>query len=148
METKKYTKAIEIALEQLKIDEGCRLTAYQDTVGVWTIGYGHTGGVKKGDKITQKDADDLLLADTLQAAVDASSLPVNFDGLNAVRQAVLINMAFNLGKPRLLAFKRTLLAIAIRDYDNAALYMLQSKWSKQVGNRSIRLAKMMKTGVK
>ena len=148
METKKYTKAIEIALEQLKIDEGCRLTAYQDTVGVWTIGYGHTGGVKKGDKITQKDADDLLLADTLQAAVDASSLPVGFDGLNAVRQSVLINMCFNLGKTRLLAFKRTLLAIAIRDYDNAALYMLQSKWSKQVGNRSIRLAKMMKTGVK
>jgi len=148
METKKYTKAIEIALEQLKIDEGCRLTAYQDTVGVWTIGYGHTGGVKKGDKITQKDADDFLLADTIQAAIDASSLPVNFDGLNAVRQAVLINMAFNLGKTRLLAFKRTLLAIAIRDYDNAALYMLQSKWSKQVGNRSIRLAKMMKTGVK
>lgn len=148
MDTKKYTKAIELAVEQLKIDEGCRLTAYQDTVGVWTIGYGHTGGVKKGDKITQKDADDLLLADTLQAAVDASSLPVAFDGLNAVRQAVLINMAFNLGKTRLLAFKRTLLAIAIRDYDNAALYMLQSKWSKQVGNRSIRLAKMMKTGVK
>jgi lysozyme len=57
-------------------------------------------------------------------------------------------MCFNLGKTRLLAFKRTLLAIAIRDYDNAALYMLQSKWSKQVGNRSIRLAKMMKTGVK
>jgi len=148
MDTKKYTKAIDIAVEQLKIDEGCRLTAYQDTVGVWTIGYGHTGGVKKGDKITQKDADDLLLADTLQAAVDASSLPVAFDGLNAVRQAVLINMSFNLGKTRLLAFKRTLLAIAIRDYDNAALYMLQSKWSKQVGNRSIRLAKMMKTGVK
>ena len=148
MDTKKYTKAIDIAVEQLKIDEGCRLTAYQDTVGVWTIGYGHTGGVKKGDKITQKDADDLLLADTLQAAIDASSLPVAFDGLNAVRQAVLINMSFNLGKTRLLAFKRTLLAIAIRDYDNAALYMLQSKWSKQVGNRSIRLAKMMKTGVK
>lgn len=148
MDTKKYMKAIELAVEQLKIDEGCRLTAYQDTVGVWTIGYGHTGGVKKGDKITQKDADDFLLADTLQAAVDASSLPVAFDGLNAVRQAVLINMSFNLGKTRLLAFKRTLLAIAIRDYDNAALYMLQSKWSKQVGNRSIRLAKMMKTGVK
>lgn len=148
MDTKKYVKAIQLALEQLKIDEGCRLTAYQDTVGVWTIGYGHTGGVKKGDKITQKDADDFLLADTIQAAIDASSLPVNFDGLNAVRQAVLINMSFNLGKPRLLAFKRTLLAIAIRDFDNAALYMLQSKWAKQVKDRSVRLAKQMKTGVK
>lgn len=148
MDTKKYTKAIEIATEQLKIDEGCRLTAYQDTVGVWTIGYGHTGGVKKGDKITQKEADDFLLGDVIEAAIDASSLPVDFDGLNAVRQAVLINMAFNLGKARLLAFKRTLFAILIRDFDNAALYMLQSKWAKQVGQRAIRLAKQMKTGVK
>lgn len=146
MDTKKYLKAINIAVEQLKIDEGCRLAAYQDTVGVWTIGWGHTGGVKKGDRITQKEADDFLLEDTVQAAVDASSLPVEFDGLNAARQAVLINMSFNLGKPRLLAFKRTLLAIAIRDFDNAALYMLQSKWAKQVGARAIRLAKKMKDG--
>lgn len=146
MDTKKYMKAIEIALEQLKIDEGCRLNAYLDTTGVWTIGYGHTGGVKKGDKITQKVAEDFLLADTLGAARDASRLPVNFDDLNAVRQAVLINMVFNLGLPRLLAFKRTLLAIAIRDFDNAALYMLQSKWSKQVKDRSVRLAKQMKNG--
>ena len=65
MNTKKYVKAIQLALEQLKIDEGCRLTAYQDTVGVWTIGYGHTGGVKKGDKITQKEAEEFLLEDTL-----------------------------------------------------------------------------------
>lgn len=146
MDTKKYLKAINIAVEQLKIDEGCRLAAYQDTVGVWTIGWGHTGGVKKGDRITQKEADDFLLEDTVQAAVDASSLPVEFDGLNAARQAVLINMSFNLGKPRLLGFKRTLFAIAIRDFDNAALYMLQSKWAKQVGARAIRLAKKMKDG--
>ncbi len=147
MDTKKYTKAINIALEQLKIDEGCRLKAYQDTVGVWTIGYGHTGGVKKGDVITQKEAEDLLLEDTLRAAVDASSLPVGFDGLNAVRQAVLINFVFNLGKPQALAFKRTLFAIATRDFSNAALYMLQSKWAGQVGARANRLAKKMLNGV-
>lgn len=148
MDTKKYLKAINIATEQLKIDEGCRLNAYQDTVGVWTIGYGHTGGVKKGDKITQEQAEKYLLEDTLEAARDASSLPVGFDTLNAVRQAVLINMTFNLGLPKLLGFKRTLAAFAIRDFDNAALYMLQSKWAKQVKDRAIRLAKQMKTGVK
>ena len=148
MDTKKYLKAIQTAKEQLKIDEGCRLTAYQDTVGVWTIGYGHTGGVKKGDKITQKDADDFLLADTIQAAIDASSLPVGFDGLNAVRQSVLINMCFNLGLTRLLNFKRFLSAVQVRDFDTAALEMLDSKWAGQVGQRAIRLAKLMKTGVK
>lgn len=40
--------------------EGFRSNAYQDIVGVWTIGYGHTKGVKKGDKITKKDATELL----------------------------------------------------------------------------------------
>jgi lysozyme len=147
MDTKKYLKAINIAKEQLKIDEGCRLNAYQDTVGVWTIGYGHTEGVGKGDKITQAKAEEYLLEDTLEAARNASSLPVQFDTLNAVRQAVLINMAFNLGKARLLGFKRTLYAIAIRDFDNAALYMLQSRWAKQVKDRALRLAKAMKNGV-
>lgn len=82
----------------------------------------------------------------MEATVDASTLPVGFDGLNYVRQAVLINMAFNLGKAKLLGFKRTLEAIALRDFDNAALYMLQSKWAAQVGQRAIRLAKQMKSG--
>lgn len=148
MNTKKYVKAIQLALEQLKIDEGCRLTAYQDTVGVWTIGYGHTGGVKKGDKITQKEAEELLLEDTLEAARDASTLPVGFDGLNAVRQAVLINMTFNLGLTRVLNFKRFLSAVQVRDFDTAALEMLDSKWAGQVGQRAIRLAKLMKKGEK
>lgn len=146
MDTKKYLKAIGIAKEQLKIDEGCRITAYQDTVGVWTIGCGHTSGVKKGDKITQAEAEEFLLEDTLEAARDASALPVQFDTLNANRQAVLINMCFNLGLPKMLGFKRTIAAIAMRDFDNAALYMLQSKWAGQVGQRAIRLAKIMKNG--
>ena len=40
-------------LDQLKLMEGLRLTAYKDAAGVWTIGYGHTQGVRKGDKITE-----------------------------------------------------------------------------------------------
>ena len=43
--------------------EGCRLTAYQDVAGVWTIGYGHTKGVKAGDRITQYQADQWLRED-------------------------------------------------------------------------------------
>ena len=35
----------ELALQKIKDFEGCRLTAYQDAAGVWTIGYGHTKGV-------------------------------------------------------------------------------------------------------
>lgn len=43
--------------------ESCVLTAYQDSKGVWTIGYGHTAGVKKGDKITQYQAEQFLKED-------------------------------------------------------------------------------------
>lgn len=43
--------------------EGCRLHAYDDGGGVWTIGYGHTKGVYPGMSITQAEAEDLLRAD-------------------------------------------------------------------------------------
>ena len=48
--------------------EGCKLEAYQDIVGVWTIGYGTTEGAglgvvpKPGMKITQEEAELLLMA--------------------------------------------------------------------------------------
>lgn len=47
----------------IKQFEGCRLKAYKCPAGVWTIGYGHTAGVKKGDTITQQTADDYLRND-------------------------------------------------------------------------------------
>lgn len=50
------TSAAGIAL--IKSFESCRLAAYDDGVGVWTIGWGHTKGVKPGDVCTQQQADD------------------------------------------------------------------------------------------
>ena len=47
----------------IKKFEGVSLTAYQDAKGVWTIGYGHTEGVKKGDKITLYQAEQFLRED-------------------------------------------------------------------------------------
>ena len=44
----------------IKKFEGCKLEAYQDSVGVWTIGYGHTKGVYKGMTISQDDAEEML----------------------------------------------------------------------------------------
>ena len=45
----------------IKKFEGCELIAYQDAVGVWTIGYGHTKGVSEGDIISSAQAEALLL---------------------------------------------------------------------------------------
>ena len=52
-----------LAFEKIKEFEGCKLQAYQDAAGVWTIGYGHTYGVRPGDRISQQWADMLLRAD-------------------------------------------------------------------------------------
>ena len=56
-------------IDLIKKFEGCKLTAYKCPAGVWTIGYGHTKGVKKGQKITKEEAEELLKQD-LQKFVD------------------------------------------------------------------------------
>ncbi len=53
-------KTSQNGIELIKQFEGCRLSAYQCAAGVWTIGYGHTAGVKKGQAITQTQADNYL----------------------------------------------------------------------------------------
>ena len=56
-------RASQVLINQIKKFEACVLTAYQDSVGVWTIGYGHTAGVKKGDRITAYQAEQFLKED-------------------------------------------------------------------------------------
>jgi len=77
--------------------EGCRLTAYQDQVGVWTIGYGHTGAdVVSGLTITQAQADALLVSDVAAAAAfvnQAVTVPLQQDEFDA-----LVDFVFNLGR--------------------------------------------------
>jgi lysozyme len=69
-----------------------------------------------------------------------------FTGLDDVRQAVVIDMGFNLGLARFAGFKRTIAAIEAANYEGAAALMLQSAWARQVGRRARRLSEMMKTG--
>lgn len=77
--------------------EGCRLTAYQDQTGVWTIGYGHTGtGVHAGLTITQDQAEALLVSDVAASAtyVNGAVLVV----LNQDEFDALVDFVFNLGR--------------------------------------------------
>ena len=82
-------------VDLIKNFEGLRLSAYQDSGGVWTVGYGHTGGVKPGDRITQDQAEALLRKDTgwAQDAVRQQvRVPLSQDQFNA-----LTSFTFNLG---------------------------------------------------
>jgi len=56
-------KASQKLIDYIKRTESCALQAYQDSAGVWTIGYGHTGGVKRGDRCTQYQAEHWLQQD-------------------------------------------------------------------------------------
>ena len=83
-------------LDLLKQFEGCRLDAYQDTAGVWTIGYGHTVGVVQGMTISQAQADQLLSVDTLHTVSIATTLLAGVALLQHQFDA-MVSLAFNIG---------------------------------------------------
>ena len=86
------TKAIEI----IKKYEGCRLTAYKCPAGVYTIGYGHTKGVKKSDKITQEKAEEYLQADLVRFMKNVDKYDKTYHFTNN-EYCALLSFAFNLG---------------------------------------------------
>jgi lysozyme len=87
-------KTNDAGLKMIESFEGLRLTAYQDSVGVWTIGYGHTKRVKKGQTITQAQAEAFLKQDLAEAEA-----AVNGRGLTLTDNqfAALVSFTFNLG---------------------------------------------------
>ena len=91
-------KVSDSLIKQLMTFEGLSLEAYEDAAGVPTIGYGHTSGVKMGDRISEYWAKELLLADIAVAgrAVDSLELELTQGQLDA-----LVSFTFNLGFGRL-----------------------------------------------
>ena len=83
----------------VKEREGFRMNAYQDSVGVWTIGYGSTHGVKEGDHISLQNAEKLLQQelDGFQAYVEKYSNRVGYYW-NQQQVEALTSFIFNLGK--------------------------------------------------
>src|SRR5580658_2665571 len=79
--------------------EGCKLTAYQDQVGVWTVGHGHTGPeVVTGMTITMLDAQNLLAEDIRTAATFVNNVVAV--ALSQEEFDALVDFAFNLGRGR------------------------------------------------
>lgn len=89
-------KISEVGLKLIKKFEGCRLTAYQDSAGVWTIGYGHTKGVTAGMKITQAQADAFLVADCGRAEAEVNKYMDKYS-FNQNQFDALVPFAFNIG---------------------------------------------------
>ena len=83
-------------LNLIKSFEGCCLTAYKCPAGVWTIGYGHTGNVKSGQKITQATADAYLKSDLARFEKHVMSYDKKYNWTQNEFDA-LVSFAYNVG---------------------------------------------------
>ena len=119
-----------ILFDKLKELEGCRLEAYQDAAGTWTIGYGHTYGVKKGDKISQWYAEENLRKDIEMAERQVLALDV------CEKQAqldALVCLVFNVGIGKLKS--STLLTMIKAKWPKSVVMKEWKKWSYAGGKR-------------
>ena len=120
----------------IKEFEGCRLRAYDDGVGVQTIGYGHTVGVKAGDTCTQGQADAWFdeesetFSNQVQALVLAEVTQNQFDAL--------VSLAYNIGVS---AFSRSTLLKRLNAGDYLAAAGQFDVWNKGGGKVMVGLAR-------
>jgi len=128
--------------KMIKRHEGYRDKVYKDSLGNLTCGYGHY--LAEGSEISKSIADELFTTDMINAFADYYRLGLELD---SVREAVLIDMIFNMGLAGVRKFKKMLMAIAEKDYFSAADEMEKSLWAEQVGIRATELAHMMRTGL-
>ena len=130
-------------IDQLKRHEGYRGRPYLDSEGNTTIGYGRN---LIANPLTEGEATLLLVGDVQRHGKELEQRYLVVRTLDEVRRSALLNMAYNLGIPRLSGFRRMWAAIDRRDWDRAAAEALDSKWARQVGDRAREIAGMLKTG--
>ena len=123
--------------------EGLELKPYKCTAGHLTIGIGRNLDDRG---ITEDEARFLCQNDVDIVEQELARKFPFIVGLDDVRIRVLLDMAFNLGVPRLSAFSNMWAALEEGDYKQAAVEMLDSRWARQVGRRATNLSQMMETG--
>lgn len=116
-------KTSEKGIGLIKSHEQLRLKAYLCPAGVWTIGYGHTRNVKKGDVITEEQAEQFLRED-LMAAEAIVNKTCRF--LNQNQFDALVSFAFNVGSGNFA--KSTLLKKVQNDSRDIAISAEFAKW--------------------
>ena len=115
-------------IELIRHFEGCRLDAYLCPAGVWTIGYGHTAGVKEGDSIDQEAAEAFLIEDLETFERDVTNLvkvPLTQQQFDA-----LVSWTFNLGAGNLA--ESTLLK-KLNNYQYAEVPEQMMRWVRAGG---------------
>lgn len=119
-------------IEEIKQHEAFSAHPYLDTENVLTIGY----GLNLDDGISEQLAAKILEWTVEERKTTLSKIVPFWQKLSPARQEVFLNMAYNLGIPRFLNFRRMLTAAAAGNIESVCQEMKDSKWYKQVGRRA------------
>ena len=133
--------------QRIKEHEGFRDTVYSDSLGFATIGYGHlvlpTDNFVVGIAYAKEQLEEVFDKDFQIALTSANELVDGLD-LNHIAKGVIVEMCFQLGKPRVMKFKKMWEALRNNDFEEAANQMIDSAWHKQTTSRCESLASTMR----
>jgi lysozyme len=137
--------------EEIIADEGMVKHIYEDHLGYPTFGVGHLITEKDpewkkplGTEVSEERIRECLEKDLDTVLKDCKILYPDFDDLPEEVQHIVANMMFNMGRPRLSAFKGMKKGVDSKDWNKAADEMVDSRWYKQVTNRANRLVERMR----
>ena len=137
--------------EQLIVDEGVKYEVYNDHLGYKTFGIGHLVTPEDpeydapiGREITEDRVNAVFDKDVLTYIEESEKVFPDLKDKPEEVQQVIVNMCFNMGRPRLEGFKKFIQAINDEDWATASVEMLDSRWAKQVGVRATRLSDRIK----
>ena len=137
--------------QRIKLHEGYRDTIYADSLGFKTIGYGHLitseDNFKENIKYSKEILEQYFEKDFSIAVKGAEELLQDIDH-NFIIKGVIIEMCFQLGKPRVSKFKKMFEALKQNNLCNASEEMINSNWYKQTPTRCESLAIKIKNANK
>lgn len=142
---------IEQLRKELVADEGCMMRIYEDHLGLKTCGVGHLlrpddpeYEMDVGTPVSEERVMELFDKDMSWTFRDCIRLLPEYNDLPDEIRLIVANMMYNMGASRLGGFKKFLAAVEDRDFEKAADEMLDSKWARQLPERSGRLIARMR----
>ena len=137
--------------QRIKEHEGYRDTVYSDSLGFATIGYGHlvlpTDNFVEGVTYDKETLEEVFDNDFKIAVDSARDLLRNIEH-NYIIFGVLVEMCFQLGKPKVSKFNKMFIALKEKNLDKASDEMINSRWHKQTPKRCESLANIIKNANK
>ena len=128
-------------LDNIKESEGFRSTVYKCTAGHDTIGYGFA---IKDLHLTKDDCDMILERKIAELKIRVNNKFPFLADLPEEVQDVVIECCYQLGVSGFSNFKKTIEYLMQKDFENAGIEMLDSRWAKQTPNRAKKLSDIVK----